>query len=174
MYLVDVIVSSMEQAFNILSSMDALIGKYGVASVSELYELAGITSTYDDQKYGWLDIETAEIKPVRGGYKLVMPKVLPIGDLCNFDNKTVSHSDYECDDKMVSHPDHYQSKNGLEVIDVIDAFTSDLKGIEATDTGNIIKYICRWKSKNGVQDLKKAMWYLRHLIDHIEKENEHE
>ena len=67
---------------------------------------------------------------------------------------------------MVSPPSHYQSENGLEVIDVIEAFTSDLNGIEAVDTGNVIKYICRWKKKNGVQDLKKAMWYLQHLIDH--------
>ena len=76
---------------------------------------------------------------------------------------------YKSNDDMVSHPSHYQSENGLEVIDVIEAFTSDLKGIEATDTGNIIKYICRWKKKNGIQDLKKAMWYLNHLIEHVEK-----
>lgn len=76
---------------------------------------------------------------------------------------------YECNDKMVSHPSHYQSKTGLEVIDVIEAFTFDLKGIEATDTGNVIKYMCRWKAKNGLQDLKKAQWYLSHLIEHIEK-----
>ena len=38
---------------------------------------------------------------------------------------------YESDDKMVSHPSHYQSETGLEVIDVIEAFTFDLKGIEA-------------------------------------------
>ena len=76
---------------------------------------------------------------------------------------------YESDDKMVSHPSHYQSETGLEVIDVIEAFTFDLKGIEATDTGNIIKYACRWKNKNGIQDLKKIMWYTQHLIDHLEK-----
>ena len=67
---------------------------------------------------------------------------------------------YESDDKMVSHPSHYQSETGLEVIDVIEAFTFDLKGIEATDTGNIIKYACRWK---------KIMWYTQHLIDHLLK-----
>ena len=78
---------------------------------------------------------------------------------------------YESKDKMVSHPNHYQSSNGLEVIDVIEAFTSDLKGSEAVDTANAIKYICRWKHKNGKQDLEKAMWYLQHLIDHIEKED---
>lgn len=79
---------------------------------------------------------------------------------------------YECDDKMVSHPSHYRSKNGLEVIDVIEAFTADLTGIEAVDTANVIKYICRWKKKNGLQDLKKAMWYLTNLINHLDVEKE--
>lgn len=81
---------------------------------------------------------------------------------------------YESNDVMVSHPSHYQSETGLEVIDVIEAFTFDLAGIEAVDTGNALKYICRWKHKNGVQDLEKAMWYLQHLINHVknlEKEN---
>lgn len=68
----------------------------------------------------------------------------------------------------VSHPTHYIS-NGLETIDVIEAFTKDLAGIEATDTGNIIKYICRWKHKNGLQDLEKAQWYLNHLIEKVKE-----
>ena len=76
---------------------------------------------------------------------------------------------YESKDLMVSHPSHYQSETGLEVIDVIEAFTFDLKGIEATDTGNILKYICRWNAKNGLQDLEKAQWYLTHLIEHVRK-----
>lgn len=77
------------------------------------------------------------------------------------------------DEKIVNHPDHYQSKTGLETIDVIKAFTADLKGIEATDTGNILKYVCRWNNKNGIQDLKKARWYLNHLIEELEnKEKE--
>ena len=81
---------------------------------------------------------------------------------------------YESEDKMASHPEHYMSKTGMEVIDVIEAFTDELKGIEATDTGNIIKYACRWKKKNGIQDLEKILWYAQHLIDHlknIEEEN---
>lgn len=76
---------------------------------------------------------------------------------------------YESTDKMVSHPDHYQSTNGLEVIDAIEAFTDGLNGIEATDTGNIIKYACRWHKKNGIQDLEKILWYTQHLINHLKK-----
>lgn len=70
---------------------------------------------------------------------------------------------------MVDHPNHYQSETGMEVIDVIEAFTFDLKGIEAFNTGNIIKYICRWKQKNGLEDLEKAQWYLNDLINHVKK-----
>ena len=75
---------------------------------------------------------------------------------------------------MVNHPPHYQAKSGMEVIDVIESYTDGLVGIEATDTGNVIKYICRWKGKNGLEDLKKAKWYLEHLIKHVEKTNKKE
>ena len=81
---------------------------------------------------------------------------------------------YESTDKMVSHPKHYQSKSGLEVIDVISAFTEGLEGIEAADTANIIKYACRWKCKNGIQDLEKIMWYTQHLIEHLKNKEETE
>ena len=57
----------------------------------------------------------------------------------------------------------------MEVIDVIEAFTANLRGYEATHTGNVIKYICRWKEKNGLEDLKKAQWYLNRLIKNIEE-----
>lgn len=75
---------------------------------------------------------------------------------------------------MVNHPQHYKTKAGLETIDVIEAFTYGLNGIEAVDTANVIKYICRWKKKNGLEDLRKAQWYLNHLINIVEKENENE
>lgn len=75
-------------------------------------------------------------------------------------------------DDMVNHPSHYKTKAGLETIDVIEAFTDELNGIEAVDTGNILKYICRWKRKNGIQDLEKARWYLNHLISYLKYKGE--
>ena len=75
---------------------------------------------------------------------------------------------------VVNHPPHYISETGLETIDVIEAFTFDLTGMDAVCTANVLKYICRWKNKNGIQDLKKAKWYLDRLIDRnekLEKEN---
>ena len=70
---------------------------------------------------------------------------------------------------MVNHPAHYQSEMGIEVIDVMEAFTERLSGIEAVDTSMVIKYICRWKQKGGLEDLQKAEWYLTHLIDYIRR-----
>jgi|11_taG_2_1085331.scaffolds.fasta_scaffold06655_3 hypothetical protein len=39
--------------------------------------------------------------------------------------------------------------------------------------GNVVKYVSRWRNKNGIEDLKKAIWYIERLIT-IEQENEKE
>jgi hypothetical protein len=70
-------------------------------------------------------------------------------------------------DDPVNYPAHYIGK--VECIDALEVATSDLKGIEAVCTANIIKYVWRWKKKNGVQDLKKAEWYLKLLISKTEE-----
>lgn len=72
---------------------------------------------------------------------------------------------------MVNHPEHYQMANGLETFDIIEAVCAELTGIEAVCAGNVIKYVSRFKKKNGLEDLKKAEWYLRRLIETEEKNN---
>lgn len=66
-------------------------------------------------------------------------------------------------------PNHYKSASGLETIDVIRAFTDGLNGAEAFCIGNVIKYVTRYSNKNGVEDLKKARWYLDYVIKGYEK-----
>lgn len=63
----------------------------------------------------------------------------------------------------VNHPDHY-NQGGIECIDAIEAATSGLSGPEAYSTGAAIKYLWRWKWKNGKEDLQKAAWYIKRLI----------
>lgn len=63
----------------------------------------------------------------------------------------------------VNRPSHY-TQGSVECIDAIKAATTGLSGLEGYCTGNIIKYLWRWKRKNGVQDLEKARWYLDRLI----------
>jgi hypothetical protein len=62
----------------------------------------------------------------------------------------------------VNHPSHY-TQGAIECIDAIKEATKGLFGIEAVCTGNIIKYVWRWKFKNGIEDLDKASWYLDKL-----------
>lgn len=71
---------------------------------------------------------------------------------------------------MVNHPNHYKTKSGIEAIDAIEAFTEGLTGYEAVETSNVLRYMFRWKKKNGLEDLKKAQWYLNRLIENVEKE----
>jgi hypothetical protein len=70
---------------------------------------------------------------------------------------------------MVNNPPHY-NKSGIETIDAIKAMTDD--GYEYYLQGNIMKYLWRYRYKNGVEDLKKAQWYLNELIEELDKEDE--
>lgn len=69
----------------------------------------------------------------------------------------------------VDHPSHY-TQGGIECIDGIKAATAGLSGIEAVCTGNAIKYMWRWKFKNGSEDIRKAIWYLNRLLKEIRDE----
>ena len=70
------------------------------------------------------------------------------------------------DKEVVNHPVHYTSGK-VECIDAIESATSNLTGLEAVCTANVIKYVWRWKLKNGVEDLEKASWYLNKLIKEV-------
>jgi hypothetical protein len=62
----------------------------------------------------------------------------------------------------VNSPPHY-NQAGIECVDAIAAATSD--GFEYYLQGNILKYLWRYRYKNGIEDLKKAQWYLNKLIE---------
>lgn len=68
----------------------------------------------------------------------------------------------------VNHPAHYTS-GGIECIDAMQAAF----GVEAVKDFclcNAFKYLCRHRNKNGVEDLKKARWYLNRLITAMEEQ----
>ncbi len=66
---------------------------------------------------------------------------------------------------MVNHPPHY-NKAGIETIEAIKAMTDG--GFEYYLQGNIMKYLWRYRYKNGAEDLKKAQWYLEELVNVVE------
>lgn len=68
---------------------------------------------------------------------------------------------------MVNHPSHY-TQGGIECIDALKAATVSKTGIEAVCTANAIKYLWRYEEKNGIEDVKKARWYIDRLIEELE------
>lgn len=72
--------------------------------------------------------------------------------------------------EIVNHPQHYNS-GSIEVIDIIKDGSSPDE-YEGFLRGNVVKYVLRYKHKNGIQDLKKAKVYLEWLIKHNEEQQE--
>ena len=70
----------------------------------------------------------------------------------------------------VNHPSHY-TFGKIELMDYIEDKLSDVE-CEGYFVGNIIKYVSRFRKKNGIEDLKKAQWYLNRLISNMEGKNE--
>jgi hypothetical protein len=65
----------------------------------------------------------------------------------------------------VNNPSHY-NQAGVECIDAIKASLGD--GYQDYCKGNVIKYLWRYKYKNGIEDLKKAQWYLNSMVESVE------
>ena len=89
------------------------------------------------------------------------------------DPAACENAEAECCDKehnadMVNHPVHY-TQGGIECIDCIKSATVGKIGIEAFCVGNAIKYLFRYEEKNGVEDVKKARWYIDRLIKELEE-----
>lgn len=68
----------------------------------------------------------------------------------------------------VNSPSHY-TQAGIECIDAITAAVSGKSGIEAVCVANVIKYLWRYELKNGVEDVRKAQWYLNRLVSEMDK-----
>ena len=85
-----------------------------------------------------------------------MKEIIEFEKGATIDEFTAEESD------MVNHPPHYNQK-GIECIDAIEAATDT--GFEYYLQGNTMKYLWRYRYKDGSQDLKKALWYLNKLIE---------
>lgn len=67
----------------------------------------------------------------------------------------------------INHPLRY-TKGDIECIDAIKAATVGKTGIEAVDVGHVIRYLWRYEEKDGLESVKKAEWYIKHLIKELE------
>lgn len=96
------------------------------------------------------------------------------GVICDFyewpDDKLAIAYDhvYKNSPDMVNHPKHY-TQGGIECIDALKAATVGKRGIEAVCVANVIKYLWRYEEKNGVEDVRKAKWYIERLLKELEE-----
>lgn len=75
----DVILDSRGEAEEVLDRMDDVLDEYKVVTVSDFYDLVGISDEPIDHKYGWRNIASAEVVRARdGGYMIRLPRPMPI------------------------------------------------------------------------------------------------
>lgn len=158
-------IPSIWEARTIIAWAQKWIEDCGQLHAAMLFDHMGVEKPNDDDhRFGWTDTKDFFIAPKDGKDCIHLPPAQRL-DPANYRNSELTVD-------VVNHPQHYKTKNGMEAIDVIEAFTDGLEGGEATNTGNVLKYMLRWNKKNGLEDLKKARWYLNRLIDMIEAKDE--
>lgn len=74
----------------------------------------------------------------------------------------------KCDSDEFGESDRY-NRGSIECIDIIKEITADKSGLEAFCVGNVVKYLYRYKDKNGMSDVIKARNYLNKIIEGSEK-----
>jgi len=91
-------------------------------------------------------------------------------NLLNNVTSMVHSVEKESEPDMVNHPNHY-TQGGIECIKAIEA-SMPPDGFQDYCKGNVLKYVWRFRQKNGLEDLKKARVYLNWMIESVEKEQE--
>ena len=116
----------------------------------------------DAHQYSWENVKAYKVLRENAWSTDDMPKLKPdgsrepIGFNCRCETEELPD--------VVNHPSHY-TNGKVECIDAIESATVGKTGIEAVCVANVIKYLWRYEDKNGLEDIKKAQWYLNKLIE---------
>ena len=113
----DIIFDNRGEAEIVLSRMDELIDTYGIVTIADLYDLAGVTGDYTTNNYGWTNIRNAEVVRVRDGYIIKMPKAIPIDNVENrIEEKDESDLIKAINDLLME--DSYNDPYGIYFVDI--------------------------------------------------------
>lgn len=75
----EIIVPTRAEAEGIITKMFEVLEKYHAVSVADLYAMIGVTPDYPDYKFGWSNLDSADVKRVRDGVLLVLPPPQDLG-----------------------------------------------------------------------------------------------
>ncbi len=172
---------SVAECQNVISTIKQTLDANGMINYYDVIGLIGnpVKNASSFPKVGWFNNDdlSFDIYASDFGMYLACPPPVSLENPPDEEFNAIfkrAHPDEACPNMKekpvdnVNHPQHYQSNTGLEVIEAIKAFVGDFASY---CEGNILKYVCRYRHKNGLEDLKKARWYLNELINHIEKES---
>lgn len=73
-----IILETRGEAEDVIDRLRDLISNFQEAKVADLYDLIGLTGTFTDDRWGWTDLRDAKVRPVRGGYLLILPPTEPL------------------------------------------------------------------------------------------------
>lgn len=74
----EIVLETRAEAEEVLDRLYDIIDSYKVATVSDLYDLVGITGAFTDEKYGWDDLRGTKIVRSRNGYLVDLPRPVAI------------------------------------------------------------------------------------------------
>lgn len=74
----ELVLETRGDAEDVMDRLNEAIQEYGMATVADMYDAAGLSCNYTDNKYGWRNLRDAQIVRVRDGYMLKMPPAGPL------------------------------------------------------------------------------------------------
>lgn len=69
----EIVLPSRVEAISVVDNMMARVEKYGAVTVADLYDYVGITGSYQDQRWGWSNLDSANVRQVPDGFLLDLP-----------------------------------------------------------------------------------------------------
>lgn len=73
-----ILTESRTDAEKVVDQIEMFVEEYGHASVADLYNTAGLTPAYTDEKWGWYDVRGFYVQRVSGGFLVCFPKPEPL------------------------------------------------------------------------------------------------
>lgn len=74
----EIVLENRTEAVEVIEALVDRIARYGAVTVADLYDFVGTTGSFADQRWGWTDLTTADVRQVPGGFLLDLPAPEPV------------------------------------------------------------------------------------------------
>jgi hypothetical protein len=74
----EIVLDQRAEAEEVIDRLYDVVSRYEQATVADLYDLVGLSSTHTDHKWGWTDLRGSGVSRIRDGYLLDLPDPEPL------------------------------------------------------------------------------------------------